>query len=320
MIEVFLFAAGLIGLVLGGDMLVRGAVSVARSWHISPMVIGLTLVGFGTSAPELVTSLQAAFAGAPGLAVGNVVGSNIGNVLLILGCAAVLAPIVTSPQSLRRDGTVMLLASLAGLALVLAGQLGRVGGLVLLCALAAYLATTLILERRAQASAAGALYAAEAESVAALDLPVGRALLLAAAGLAITVLGARALVFAAIDFARMAGVSETVIGLTIVAIGTSLPELVTAVVAVRKGQGDVAFGNVLGSNIFNILGILGVTALVRPLEVPNQIAQFDIWVMCGAAIFLVWFARTGWRMSRREGAVLLGLYALYLFALLRMSV
>jgi cation:H+ antiporter len=308
--------AGLAGLVLGGEMLVRGAVSAARRFGVSPMVIGLTLVGFGTSTPELVTSLQAALSGAPGIAVGNVVGSNIGNILLILGLAALLAPMAVDPRALRRDGGVMVAATLLCLGAILLGQVDRLLGAGLVLALVAYLGFTLWSERRSGGTPAAPVYAAEAEAVPGPDTSLPIALGLVLAGLVITILGARLLVAGAVVIAREAGLSEAVIGLTIVAIGTSMPELVTAVIAVRKGQGDVAFGNVIGSNIFNILGILGITALVEPLTVPPEIMRLDIWVMCAATLAMLVFARTGWVLSRREGGLFLAAYALYLGVLL----
>lgn len=311
-----LLLLGLCGLVVGGEMLVRGSVSAAKAFGISPLVIGLTLVGFGTSSPELVTSLQAALSGAPGIAFGNVVGSNIGNVLLILGLTALLSPIAVAPDGFWRDGGVMLLATALCLGAVLAGEMGRWVGLGFVLALAAYLTFTLVTERRKTRSAAGAVYAAEAEAVPGPDYSMAVSLGLALVGLVVTIFGARFLVSGAVTLAEAAGMSQTVIGLTIVAIGTSMPELVTSVIAIRKGQGDVALGNVLGSNVFNILGILGITALVQPMAVPPEIAQLDIWVMCGASVLLVVFAWTGWRIGRREGGVMLAGYAAYLAWLL----
>jgi cation:H+ antiporter len=311
MTDILFVILGLGGLILGGEMLVRGAVSVAERAGLSPMVIGLTLVGFGTSAPELVTSLQAALAGSPGIAVGNVVGSNIGNILLILGLAAILKPVLIDAKALRRDGTVLVVASLVMLAAVLTGAIGRLAGLGLFALLIAYLVGTLLVERRRK-TAAGAVYEAEAEAVPQVSMSLPVALGTTLAGLVITILAARALVFGAVGIAQAAGLSETLIGLTIVAIGTSMPELVTAVIAVRKGQGDVAFGNVVGSNIFNILGILGVTAMVHPLAIPPEIIQLDIWVMLAATAAMLIFAVTGWRVSRREGGFFLLAYAAYL--------
>lgn len=303
---------GLVGLIIGGELVVRGAVSAAKRFGISPMVIGLTLVGFGTSTPELVTSLQAALSGSPGIAIGNVVGSNISNVLLILGIAAILAPVAVNPAAFKRDGSVMVLAAVLGLVVVLIGDVGRLSGVLFLTTLTCCLSFTLISERRAKATPATAVYEAEAEAVLGPDYNLRISLIIAAVGLVFTILGARFLVSGAVSLAQAAGVSETVIGLTIVAIGTSMPEFVTSIIAVRKGQGDVALGNILGSNIFNILGILGMTAIIQPLSVPAQIMQFDIWVMLAATLLLVTFARTGWRIGRSEGAIMLASYFAYL--------
>ena len=309
--DIVLVLAGLAGLLVGGDMLVRGAVALARAFGVSPLLIGLTIVGFGTSAPELVTSLQAAFAGSPGIAIGNIVGSNSGNILLILGIGALIAPISVAPAVLRRDGTVLALATLACAGAILAGGVGRMVGGAFVVALAGYLLATVFIERRRH-TAAAEMYEHEAE---VLPLPRGatwRAALILLGGLAATLLGARFLVDGAISLAGRFGMPEEVIGLTIVAIGTSMPELVTSVIAARKGQGDVAFGNVVGSNIFNILGILGITAVVSQLAVPASIAGFDIWVMLAATVVFLIFARTGWRVGRREGAVLVTAYVAYI--------
>lgn len=305
---------GLIFLLFGGELLVRGAVAAARAFGVSPLVIGLTVVGFGTSAPELVASVQAALLGSPGIAIGNVVGSNIANILLILGLAAAIAPLTADPKSFRRDGLVLLGASLVLLALCLVGEVNRPGGAILIALLLIYVVYSYATDRRL-ADGGAALHAAVADSVAPLPGPLPFVLLLAL-GLAGVVFGAELLVGAAIELARLWGVSETVIGLTLVAVGTSLPELVVSVMAVLRRQPDVALGNIVGSNIFNALGIVGATALVRPLAVPPEIARFDAWVMMGAAFLLVIFSVTGWRISRREGAVLLTLYAGYLTVLL----
>jgi cation:H+ antiporter len=297
-----LLLGGLTALLFGGEILVRGAVAIARHFNVSPMVIGLTLVGFGTSMPELVTSLNAAFAGSPGIAIGNVVGSNIANSLLILGVAALLMPIAVDRKSLIRDGSVMILASVICAGFVLTGSLSTIAGLVLLAGLAGFL----ILAFRTSDPA---------EIIVDLDAPPPSGLLVPAlqfaGGLAAVIIGANWLVTGAIDIARIFGISEAVIGLTIVAVGTSLPELVTSAIAARRGQSEVAFGNVIGSNIFNIFGILGVTALVSPLPIPPEIASFDIWVMIATAILIVILSATGRRVSRGEGALLLALYAAY---------
>ncbi|MCB1342184.1 MAG: calcium/sodium antiporter [Pseudooceanicola sp.] len=293
-----LLGVGLVLLMAGGSLLVKGASDTALALGVSPLMIGLTLVGFGTSAPELVTSIQAALDGSPGIAVGNVVGSNICNVLLILGLAAVLSPIVTSAKSFRRDGLVLGLSALACLGVVLSGQAGRLAGVVLLGALVGYIWWA---------------YRTEKEEPEEMALPVRLplAVAIAAAGLVLVVLGARWLVQGAVDLASALGVSDTLIGLTIVAVGTSLPELVTSVMAAMRGQHSIAFGNVVGSNIYNVLGILGATALVVPVPIPPEIARFDIWVMLAATAALIVFAVTGWKVTRGEGAVFLGGYAAY---------
>jgi cation:H+ antiporter len=316
MTAVLFVVVGLVGLVIGGEMLVRGAVSAAKSFGISPMVIGLTLVGFGTSTPELVTSLQAALSGSSGIAIGNVVGSNIGNVLLILGIAALLAPITVNPAAFMRDGMVMVIATLLCLVAMLIGDVSRWVGAAFILFLVCYLSFTLWSERRATGSAATVVYEAEADAIPGPDYTLGKSLGIAVLGLLATIFGARFLVSGSVSLAQSAGISETVIGLTIVAIGTSMPELVTSIIAVRKGQGDVALGNILGSNIFNILGILGITSIVQPMAVPPEIMQLDVWVMCATTLLLVVFARTGWCIGRREGSVMLACYFGYIAWLL----
>ena len=294
-----LIAFGFVLLVIGGEALVRGAVGAARRFGVSPMLIGLTLVGFGTSTPELVTSVQAALAGAPGIAVGNVVGSNICNILLILGVAAALAPIAVKRREIQRDGGAVLIATAAGILFILGGWLGRGAGLAMVAGLAAYL----VLALRTTAAV---------EDDGDAPPPVGRSAVYFVGGLVLTVLGARLLVQGAIAAATALGVSEAVIGLTIVAVGTSLPELVTSVVAARRGQPEVALGNVLGSNVFNILGILGVTVLVSPLSDSAGMGALDLGVMAVATLALVYVAVTGLRITRAEGGALVAAYCAYL--------
>lgn len=306
--------AGLVLLVAGGDLLVRGAVAIALRFGISTLIIGLTLVGFGTSTPELVTSLDAAIREAPGIAVGNVVGSNTANILLILGLSALITPIAVAPQVLKRDGTVVVLAAVACLAVVLSGDMGRLYGGVLVALLALYVYSTYRLDSgpaaRSTVAAAQAGQSLPVPGPTPVRLTVS--LLLFAAGLALTIVGAGLLVSAAISLARSWQVSEAVIGVTIVAIGTSLPELVTSVMAAIRRQADIAFGNIIGSNIFNILGILGVTGLVHPIVVPAEIARVDIWVMLAATVLLLGCSATGWRLSRMEGGLFVLSYAAYL--------
>ncbi|MFN7165206.1 MAG: calcium/sodium antiporter [Hyphomonas sp.] len=301
---------GLVLLVAGGELLVRGAVQLAQKFRISPLLIGLTLVGFGTSTPELVTSLQAAFAGSPGIAVGNVVGSNIANILLILGITALIFPVIVGKAAFQRDGVVLALATVMCLGAVLYGHLTPLLGAVFVASLAGYIFYAFRQERQTNAAAdaaAGIVHDAPKPSVPLIALD----LMFVIGGLVLTIFGARFLVSSAIDIARDFHVSETIIGLTIVAVGTSLPELVTSVMAALRKHSDIAFGNIVGSNIYNILGILGVTAIIKPIDVPPQIASLDIWVMIAATALLFLAATSRWRIGRVEGGVMLAAYVGY---------
>lgn len=303
---------GLALLVAGGDLLVRGSVGLAQRFGLSELLIGLVLVGFGTSTPELMTSALAALNGSSGIAVGNVAGSNIANILLILGLTALICPLRVDPAALLRDGPANALAALAFTGLALTGSIGREAGLALLLALTAYLVLTYRMER-GQKSPAADLHRSEADLVLPEPKPANLPLnlIFALGGLAMILGGAHFLVSGATAFARAAGVSDAVIGVTIVAVGTSLPELVTSVIAALKRQTDIALGSILGSNLFNILGILGVTAVISPLEIPREIMELDIWVLLGATAALLVFAMSGWRTCRREGALMLAAYAVY---------
>lgn len=312
---------GLVLLVGGGELLVRGAVQAAERLGISPLVIGLTLVGFGTSMPELVTSVQAGLNESPGIAYGNVVGSNIANILLIAGASALICPIIVARSALRRDAAVMLAVAAGFTVLAWAAPLGRMVGLVLVAMLISYI--TLVIRQERGAADGEALHdktLALAETDPGLATPhapkrLVLPLFIALAGLALVVLGGSFLANGAVALARGIGVSETVIGLTIVAVGTSMPELVTSVIAALKRQGDVAFGNVVGSNIYNLLGIGGATALIAPSRVPGEIVSFDAPLMVAVSLLLVLFAATGLRIGRWEGVVLLGGYIAYLWML-----
>lgn len=301
---------GLLLLVAGGELLVKGAVKLAEKFRISPLLIGLTLVGFGTSTPELVTSLQAAFAGSPGIAIGNVVGSNIANILFILGTAALIFPIAVAKGAFKRDGLVLAVATLFCVGAVLLGELTRWMGAIFVASLAGYIWFAFQQDRQTS-------NAASVSGNAATDTPkpsagaIAMDLLYVAAGLGMTILGARFLVSGAIDIARIFSISETIIGLTIVAVGTSLPELITSLMASLRKQGDIAFGNIVGSNIYNMLGILGVTALVKPIPIPAEIMRLDIWVMLAATVLLFVAAISRWRIGRTEGAVMLLGYGAY---------
>jgi cation:H+ antiporter len=302
---------GLVLLTLGGDALVRGAVAVARHFHVSPLLIGLTLVGFGTSTPELVTSIDAALSGSPGIAVGNVVGSNICNILLILGTAALLYPLRASLAAVRRDGSMMLLAALAAVAAALVGYINFWLGAAFLAVLAAYIIFTYRHERRHK-DASAHMHAAEGHAVHPAPHKLWLSIVMTIGGLGLTIAGAHFLVEGAVTLARVAGISETIIGLTIVAVGTSLPELVTSVMAAIRRENDVALGNVLGSNIYNILGILGVTALITPVQIPAEIIRADIWIMLAVTILLIAVIAWRQRLGRAEGAAFLACYGGYI--------
>lgn len=305
-------AAGLVLLGLGGEMVVRGAVGAARRLGVTELLIGLLLVGFGTSTPELVTSIDAALRGSDGVAIGNILGSNISNILLIGALTALARPIIVQRTALLRDGSTMIFATLALTLYALAFDvLARWAGALLIALLITYVWSTWRLERDSTLASAE-LHRAESHTFDPAPPGLLTSLALAIGGIIALIFGADLLVQGAIALARMAGVSETVIGLTIVAVGTSLPELVATLAAAAKGRSDVAFGNILGSNIYNLLGVLGATALVRPLNIPVDIGLIDWTVFAGSAALFVFHAWTGARVSRGEGAFLLGGYLLYI--------
>jgi cation:H+ antiporter len=309
---------GLVLLIAGGDLLVRGAVRIAERLRLSPMLIGLTVVGMGTSMPELAASVQASLAGSPGIAIGNIVGSNIANTLLILGIAALISPIVVQSRALWRDGGV---GTMAALALIGAGAtvgLSREAGIVFLLAMVGYIYYAFRQERVGAPHSAAYDRAAAMENVDPALVPqekpggkLSTAILLFLAGLVLIVGGGTLLVNAAIAMAKVLGVSDAIIGLTIVAVGTSFPELVTSAVAAFRKQGDIALGNVLGSNIYNILFIGGVTGAVAPTDVPASIMAFDLWFLVAVSVIVMLFALSGGRLSRKEGFVLVAAYVGY---------
>jgi cation:H+ antiporter len=292
-------------LVAGGELLVRGAVASAKALGVSPLLIGLTLVGFGTSTPELVTSVTAALNGSPGIAVGNVVGSNIANILFILGLSAVIFPMAVNPKGFKRDALMVSAAALACMGVVLYGRMGMVLGIIFIASLFAYIVFVYLQEKNAPDEAA-VVAEHRAEDARAGPGTIALSVAMAVVGIAITIFGARYLVDGAIALAKGLGVSDT-----IVAVGTSMPELVTSVMAAIRKHADVAYGNIVGSNIFNVLFILGATSVIQPIEMPRQIAQFDIWVMLIATALLVYFARTGAKLQRWEGWVFIACYVGY---------
>ncbi|HSF64259.1 MAG TPA: calcium/sodium antiporter [Paracoccaceae bacterium] len=303
--DLLLVAGGLVFLVFGGDALVKGAVNLALKLGIPALIVGLTVVAFGTSAPELIVSVKAALAGQAGIALGNVVGSNIANILLILGLPALITTIHSSQSDTARSYWVMIGTSLLFIALAFTGQMTWWHGLILLAALLWMIVDNIRIARAHQAGAS------EEIEGAVPHMEMWKILGFIIAGLIGLGIGAQLLVDGAVNIARDLGVSETVIGLTLVAIGTSLPELVTSVMAAIRKQADVAMGNVIGSNIFNILAILGITAVIAPMDVPAQLLTFDLWVMLGVAALLVPFAVMGRDITRIVGVGFVGLYVGY---------
>ena len=313
LLNALLILAGLAGLVAGGEILVRGATNLAAAARISPLVIGLTVVAFGTSAPEMAVTVQAALSGSPELAVGNVVGSNIANVLLILGISALIAPLVVQSRVVRIDVPLMVAASIGLWLLALDGSVSRLEGILLFAVLAGYIAWS-VFEGRSEAAPvqeefAEALTPKDRSALAHL----GKQAALVAVGLVLLVAAARLLVSAASDIARQLGVSELVIGLTVVAVGTSLPELVASVVASLRGQRDIAVGNVVGSNLFNILGVLALGAVAAPGGIPisGQVLRLDLPIMIATALACLPIFFTGRRISRLEGGLFLCYFIAY---------
>jgi cation:H+ antiporter len=299
MLTYIILAFGLIALFVGGDLLVKGASGLALRLGLSPMVIGLTIVGFGTSTPELLVSLNAALGGQAGIAIGNVVGSNIANTLLILGVAAVLAPIAVPFATLRRDLFWLVVVTLVLPVVFWSGSLGLIEGLALVGGLIVFLVVSLRV-------------GGQADDVVPYTGTVWRSAGFALGGLAAVMAGAHYLVQSATLIARDFGISEAMIGLSIVAVGTSLPELATTIVAVLRGQRDIALGNVIGSNIFNVLGILGITALITPIPVATRFVQIDtpfLIALTLAVVAILWLSS---KLGRVAGVLMLVVYAGYL--------
>lgn len=315
-----MFLAGLVALVAGADLLVRGASRLALSFGISPLVVGLTIVAFGTSAPEMAVSAGAVLNGQTGLAMGNVVGSNIFNVLFILGLSALITPLVVHVQLIRQEVPIMIGASLLVLVLALDGTLGLFDGVLLFGLLLAYTGFLVVQSRRASREAQ-AEFDAEIQPASpdAWDARLPVQLALIAAGLALLVLGSDWLVSAAVFFAQSLGVSDLVIGLTIVAAGTSMPEVATSIMAALKGERDIAVGNVVGSSTFNLLGCLGLSGVLAGLlpgspglTVAPSLLALDIWVMLAVALACLPIFLSGREIARWEGAVFLGYYVAYM--------
>ncbi|PIZ31041.1 MAG: sodium:calcium antiporter [Alphaproteobacteria bacterium CG_4_10_14_0_8_um_filter_53_9] len=303
-------AGGLVFLGAGAESLVRGSVGLGKHCGLSPLIMGLTLVAFGTSSPELVASLQAAFRGVDGVAIGNVVGSNIMNIWLILGVVALMGGLSIQRATLLRDGGYVVLATLGLTTLMfMFGEITRLSGLIMFMFLVAYLIWVYRISLKEP-------LVVTSEIASTPAMPVWLGLVFVVLGLVGLILGAKLLVDAAVFMAASWGVSDAVIGLTVVAVGTSLPELAASAAAAMKKEADMALGSILGSNLFNILAILGITSMVMPLSIPEQIIQFDGFVMMAAVVSLfIWGGLQG-RLGRFEGALYLAFLAVYIWALI----
>jgi cation:H+ antiporter len=309
----FLFILiGLVLLVAGAEGLVRGSSSVALRLGITPLVVGLTIVAFGTGSPELAVSIGSALNGNSGLALGNVIGSNISNIALILGIAAVIKPLNVRAEIVRREAPIMVVITGFLWLLLYDGELGRIDGVILTGGAIAYTFLTYYLSQQKQRKGV------EEEFEEAFEQPKGavwRDVVFIVSGLILLVLGANLLVEGAIAVAKYLGLSEVIIGLTVIAIGTSLPELATSAIAAKKGEADVALGNAIGSNVLNILAVLGVTALIQPISLEG-VRTLDLGVMLGSAILLNVLLGRNFILDRLEGAILIIGYVIYVYSLI----
>ena len=302
---------GFVLLIWGADRFVMGAAALARNLGVSPLLIGLTIVGFGTSAPEILVSAMAAYEGNPGLAVGNAVGSNIANIGLILGASALVAPLVVQSDILRREIPLLLLVSFGAYLLLLDGDLDRGDGVLMLIGLAGALIAVVHIGRQ---RAARDPLEKEFEQEIPSDLSTLAASLWFAGGLVLLLVASRMLVWGAVSVATAFGISDLVIGLTIVAIGTSLPELAASIASTLKGENDIAVGNVIGSNIYNMLAVLGIPGLLAPSTVDNMVLTRDLPIMLALTIALLilgWGQKGSGRISRLEGILLLTSFIMY---------
>lgn len=311
-LNIIYFCIGLALLTIGGEALIRGALASAQRLGVSPLLSGLVIVGFGTSAPELVVSVNAAVDGQSDIAIGNVLGSNIGNILLILGLCALITPLTVRPLALQRDAITVVAASILFLILAVGSQLGRLDALFLIGALVAYLGWAFWSETF-QSAPSGDLHKAESEELTAIPKSAMSAVISSLFGLLFLISGSQVFLIGATGMAQHFGIPESVIGLTLVAVGTSLPELSISLLAAFRRHADVAIGNILGSNIFNLLAILGISALLQPLSIPQRMLQFDQWVMLVTSVVLLLFLYTGRKLSRVEGGILFTCYCTYVW-------
>jgi len=310
--EILLFLIlGLVALFIGAEGLIRGSSALALKIGITPLVVGLTVVAFGTSTPELVVSLKAALIGNSSISLGNVIGSNIANIALILGVAALIKPLDVHANVIRREIPIMIVLSILLIILLVDGELSFIDGLIFVLGIITYTVVNVLMARKER----NAEVEKEFKEGLKTRLGVTISIFMIVGGLGLMILGANLFVNSSIAIAKAFGISDAIIGLTVVAIGTSLPELITAIVASYKNEADIAIGNVVGSNIFNILGILGITALLIPLSSAG-ISYVDFGVMIFTALILLPLSKTGFRISRLEGGLLLTGYIVYIYYLL----
>ncbi len=314
-------AIGLIILVWSADRFVEGAAVTARHFNIPPLIIGMVIIGFGTSAPEMVVSALASWQGNPSIALGNAYGSNITNIALILGITALISPILVDSQVLRRTLPILTLVTLLAAWQLLDDFISRTDALVLLGVFAAIMTWTVVQGRRDQNSACPDSLSGDV--VAELDtrtLPLRKAVMWTVIGLVLLIASSRILVWGAVTIAQSVGVSDLIIGLTVIAVGTSLPELASSVIAARKGEHDMALGNILGSNLFNTLAVVGIAGVIHPMSVGHEVLTRDMAVMAGltVSLFVLGYGfKSQGRISRPEGVILMLVYAAYTAWLVR---
>ncbi len=312
-VPIVLVVFGLVALVVGGELLVRGASRIALFWGVSPMVIGLTVVAFGTSAPEAAVSVFSALRGQTDIALGNVIGSNIINVLVVLGLSALIVPLVVNQKVVRFEVPLGVAVTLLLVGMAWDGTISRLDGSILFFCIVAYVVWA-IRKSRSESDEVQKVYARQFETLAQKSGHVAKQVLVIAGGVGLLVLGSKFLVDGASSIARHFGISDLVIGLTIVAAGTSLPEVATSIVAGVKGERDIAVGNAVGSNLFNILFVLGLSGIVSPngLPVHPEVLRFDLWVMLGVSVLMLPVFFSGYRVARWEGGVFVLFYGLYI--------
>lgn len=315
--DLAMLAAGCAALYFGAEWLVRGAARLASALGVRPLVIGLTVVAFGTSTPELVVSAVASFRGQPDTALGNVVGSNIANPGLILAVAALINPMKTDLGLLRREGPLMVAVTMAFVALAWTGTYTRGQGALMLLGLMAFVWLSLRWSREEPAAIEAEFAQFEKDQQMTAKKVRARQFGYIALGIATLVVGGNLLVTSAVGLARQLGISEMVIAATLIAVGTSLPELATSIIAAMRGEADIAVGNIVGSNIFNLLGVLGLSATINPIPVRPQVRDFEMVWMLGFAVATFIILRTGQRITRAEGVALLAGYAAFIFFLLK---